>query len=118
MKNYFKISQEYFQNFCKLSSDFLEKQPRRLCHKYLHNASARSQRGFMLLSLHHTVHHTPVFFTKNRVSRILVFSSKIATLVICLIFLTENAIESHVLQQFHNKIFRFSAINIMIPKYE
>ncbi len=32
-----------------------------------------------------------------------------------LIFSTENAIESHVLQQFH-KMFRLS-INVMLPKY-
>ncbi len=63
------------------------------------------------------VNRKPVFLTKNHnVSRILVFSTKIPPLVICSIFSTENAIEIHILQQFH-KTFMLSAINVMLPKY-
>ncbi len=60
----------------------------------------------------------PVFLTKNHnISPILVFSTEIASLVIYLIFSTENTIESLILQQFHNMMFRLSAINITLPKY-
>ncbi len=61
----------------------------------------------------------PVFLTENHnVTRILVFLTKTAPLVTCLIFSTENAIESHILQQFRNKMFRLSVIiNVMLPKY-
>ncbi len=66
----------------------------------------------------HTINRMLVFLTENHnVSRILVFSTAISPLVICLIFSTENAIESNVLQQFHNKVFRLSAINIILPKH-
>ncbi len=54
-----------------------------------------------------TVNRMLVSLTKNHnVSRILVFSTEIAPLVIRLISSTENSIESHILQQFHNKMFR------------
>ncbi len=62
----------------------------------------------------HTVNRMLVFLSKNHI-HILVFSTEIAPLVICLIFSTENAIESHILLQFHNKTFRLSAINVMLP---
>ncbi len=72
----------------------------------------------VFLTENHTVNRMPVFLTENRnVSRILVFLTEIAPLGIYLIFSTENALEKHVLQQFHNEMIRLSAINIMLPKY-
>ncbi len=72
----------------------------------------------VFLTENHTVNHMPVFLAKNHnVSRILVFLTEIVPSVIYLIFSSENAIESHILQQFHNKTFIASAVNIMLPKY-
>ncbi len=70
------------------------------------------------LTKNDTVNHMPIFLTQNHnVGRILVFFTEIAPLVIYLILSTENAIESRVLQQFYIKMFRLSAINIVLSKY-
>ncbi len=45
----------------------------------------------VFLTRNHTVNRMPVFLTENHIGRILVYSTEIAQLVICLIFSTKNA---------------------------